>query len=67
MLLKAGSVGSRSGIVCETSVKIVWLKTLKNSARNWSLYRSLKLKFFVRLTSVKNWFGKRNGRSARSA
>src|SRR5215207_4237325 len=61
MLLNAGSVGSRSGIVWNTSVKIVLLKMLKNSARNCRRYRSVKRKFFVRLRSVKNWFGKRNG------
>src|SRR5688572_29162104 len=61
MLLNAGSVGARSGIVWDTSLKIVLLKMLKNSARNWSRYRSLNRKFFVKFKSVKNWLGKRNG------
>src|SRR6185503_1332017 len=57
----AASVGSRSGMVWNTSLKIVLLKMLKNSARNCNRYRSLKRKFFVILISVKNWLGNRNG------
>src|SRR5215213_3703750 len=61
MLVNATSVGSRSGMVWKTSVMIVLLKMLKNSARNCKRYRSVMWKFFVRLRSVKNWLGKRNG------